>query len=114
MSQQVVQTAGVRDIYRHLEGKSPDGQDVIGTYAILADNTCNFLCADFDDKSCKYGYQKDVSEYVGVCKDWDIPYAIDRSRSGNGAHVWIFFEQPLLASKARRLGNVILTEAMER
>ena len=102
------------DIYRHLEGKSPDGQDVIGTYAILADNTCNFLCADFDDKSCKYGYQKDVSEYVGVCKDWDIPYAIERSRSGNGAHVWIFFEQPLLASKARRLGNMILTEAMER
>ena len=38
------------DIYRHLEGKSPDGQDVIGVYAILADNTCNFLCADFDDK----------------------------------------------------------------
>ena len=39
------------DIYRHLEGKSPEGQDVIGSYAILADNTCNFLCADFDDKS---------------------------------------------------------------
>ena len=102
------------DIYRHLEGKSPDGQDVIGVYAILADNTCNFLCADFDDKSCEYGYQKDVLAYVGVCKDWGVPCFIERSRSGNGAHVWIFFEQPLPASKARRLGNMILTEATER
>ncbi len=103
-----------RIIYRHLEGKSPDGQDVIGVYAIFADNTCNFLCADFDDKSCEYGYQKDVLAYVGVCKDWGVPCFIERSRSGNGAHVWIFFEQPLPASKARRLGNMILTEATER
>lgn len=102
------------DIYRHLEGKDPDGQDVIGAYAILADNNCNFLCADFDDKSCEHGYEKDVLAYVGVCKDWDIPCSIERSRSGNGAHVWIFFEQSLPASKARRLGNTILTEAMER
>ena len=98
------------DIYRHLEGKDPDGQDVIGAYAILADNNCNFLCADFDDKSCEHGYEKDVLAYVGVCKDWDIPCSIERSHSGNGAHVWIFFEQSLPASKARRLGNTILTE----
>ena len=86
------------DIYRHLEGKSPEGQDVIGSYAILADNTCNFLCADFDDKSCKHGYKKDVLAYVGVCKKWDVPCSIERSRSGHGAHVWIFFEQPLRQS----------------
>ena len=102
------------DIYRHLEGKTQDGKDVIGAYAILADNNCNFLCADFDDKSCEHGYKKDVLAYVGVCKDWDIPCSIERSRSGNGAHVWIFFELPLPASKARRLGYAVLTEAMER
>lgn len=51
---------------------------------------------------------------MGVCREWLIPYAIERSRSGNGAHVWIFFEAPLPASKARRLGNAILTEAMTR
>ena len=54
------------DFYKHLEGKDPNGQDVIGVYAILEDNTCLFLCADFDDKSCEHGYQKDVLAYVGV------------------------------------------------
>ena len=80
----------------------------------MQDNNCAFLCADFDDKNCKYGYKKDVLAFVGVCREWLIPYAIERSRSGNGAHVWIFFEAPLPASKARRLGNAILTEAMTR
>ena len=99
-------------MYRHLEGKDEYCCDVVGLYAIMQDNNCAFLCADFDDKNCKYGYKEDVLAYVGVCREWLIPYAIERSRSGNGAHVWIFFEAPLPASKARRLGNAILTEAM--
>lgn len=103
-----------QDIYRHLEGKHENCCDVIGLYAILTDNTCSFLCADFDDKSCKHGYKEDVLAFVGVCKDWQIPYAIERSRSGNGAHVWIFFVEPIPAFKARRLGNAILTESMTR
>lgn len=103
-----------QDMYRHLEGKDEYCCDVVGLYAIMQDNNCAFLCADFDDKNCKYGYKEDVLAYVGVCREWLIPYAIERSRSGNGAHVWIFFEAPLLASKARRLGNAILTEAMTR
>ena len=86
----------------------------MGLYAIMPDNNCAFLCTDFDNKSCKHGYEDDVLAFVGVCKDWQIPYAIERSRSGKGAHVWIFFEQPLPAFKARRLGNSILTEAMNR
>lgn len=103
-----------QDMYRHLEGKDEYCCDVVGLYAIMQDNNCAFLCADFDDKNCKYGYKKDVLAFVGVCREWLIPYAIERSRSGNGAHVWIFFEAPLPASKARRLGNAILTEAMTR
>ncbi len=102
------------DYYRHLEGKDADGRDVIGLYVLNEDNTCHLLCTDFDDKNCEHGYQDDVLAFVEVCKSWNVPYSIERSRSGNGAHVWIFFESPVLAVKARKLGNVILTEAMNR
>ena len=102
------------DLYRHLSGKDAEGKDVIGLYVLNEDNTCHLLCADFDDKNCEHGFQDDVLAYVGVCKSWDIPCSIERSRSGNGAHVWIFFETPIMATRARRLGNAILTEAMNR
>jgi len=108
------QPLGYNDIYRHLEGKEPNGRDVVGVYAILPDNTCRFLCCDFDDKSCEHGYQDDVRAYVSVCRDWNIPAYIERSRSGNGAHVWILFDGPIKAKTGRCLGNAILTEAMER
>lgn len=100
-----------QDCYRHLEGKDENGCDVIGIYAILPNNKCTFLCTDFDDKNCTHGYKDDVLAFTSVCKEWGIPYSIERSRSGNGAHVWIFFEEPLSAHKARKLGNAILTEA---
>lgn len=102
------------DVYRHLAGKDADGRDVIGMYAINSDNKCNFLCTDFDDKNCEHGYRDDVGAFVDVCKCWDVPCYVERSRSGNGAHVWIFFETPIPAMKARLLGNSILTEAMNR
>lgn len=97
-----------------MEGKDVDGRDVIGLYVLNEDNTCHLLCTDFDDKNCEHSYQEDVLAFVDVCKSWNIPYSIERSRSGNGAHVWIFFETPVLAVKARRMGNTILTEAMNR
>ena len=85
------------EVYRHLEGKDADGRDVIGLYVLNEDNTCHLLCTDFDDKNCEHGYQNDVLAFVDVCKSWNIPCSVERSRSGNGAHVWIFFESPVLA-----------------
>ena len=99
-------------IRRHLD-KDAKEKDVIGIYPILEDNTVYFLCADFDDKNCEHGYQDDVLSYVHVCKEWDVPAYIERSRSGKGAHVWIFFEEPILAADARRLGFAIIGAAME-
>ena len=101
-------------IYNHLAGKDNFGRDVVGVYPIMSDNTCNFLCTDFDDKSCEHGFQNDVLAFVGICKEWEIPCYIERSRSGNGAHVWIFFETPITATKARKLGKAILSEAMNK
>lgn len=102
------------DFFNHLAGKDQFGRDVIGLYPICQDNTCYFLCTDFDDKNCEHGYKNDVLAFVNVCNSWNVPCYIERSRSGNGAHVWIFFNKPITALKARKLGNAILTEAMDR
>ena len=99
-------------IRRHLD-KNATEKDVIGIYPILEDNTVYFLCADFDDKNCEHGYQDDVLSYLRICKEWGIPAYIERSRSGKGAHVWIFFDEPILAADARRLGFAIIGAAME-
>ena len=98
------------DIYKHLEGKDGLARDVIGIYPMLQDETCHFLCADFDDDS----FEKDVTAFREVCEELNVPICVERSRSGNGAHAWIFFESPVPAATARKLGSGILTKAMER
>lgn len=97
------------DVFRHLAGKDADGRDVIGIYPLLPDDTCRFLCVDFDESS----YREDVLALADVCKGWGIPVSVERSRSGNGAHVWMFFSEPIAAASARKLGTLILTKAME-
>ena len=92
-------------IHDHLTGKL-----TAGVYPLLTDETCWFLAADFD----KTTWQDDVRAFLQTCADWNIPAALERSRSGRGGHVWIFFDAPLPAGLARKLGATILTRTMER
>ena len=93
-------------IEAHLTGR----QKTIGVYPLLVDETCWFLAADFD----KATWQDDVRAFLKTCVEWQVPAVLERSRSGKGGHVWIFFEAPLSARLARELGTAILTRTMER
>ena len=98
-------------ISRHLRGEGTDGRDfTIGVYPMLPDETCWFLAADFDKES----WQNDVAAFLATCRSKGVPAALERSRSGNGGHVWIFFSEPVSATLARSLGAHILTETMEQ
>ena len=97
-------------IRRHLSGEGDQGKDfVIGVYPMLLDETCFFLAADFD----KQNWREDASTFLDTCRRFSIPAALERSRSGNGAHVWVFFEEAIPAMLARKLGSYLLTETME-
>jgi hypothetical protein len=100
------------DVIRwHLSGHDDAGQPfVAGIYPMLRDEACFFLAADFD----KTGWREDASAFAETCRQLNLPAAIERSRSGQGGHVWLFFEEAIPAALARRLGSYILTETMER
>jgi superfamily II DNA or RNA helicase len=102
----------VRDeiIDKHLRGGDGARAFVAGVYPMLPDETCWFLAADFDKES----WAADAAAMVETCKAKGVPAALERSRSGNGAHVWIFFSEPVPARAARQLGAAIMTETMER
>lgn len=85
-------------------------QDVIGLYPILPDDTCCFLAVDFDDGA----WQENVSAVRSVCDEWEIPCAVERSWCGEGAHLWIFFEDAIPCASARKQGSALLPTAMER
>ena len=100
------------DVIRwHLSGHDDHGQPfVAGVYPMLRDESCFFLAVDFD----KTSWREDATAFAGTCRQLDLPAALERSRSGNGAHVWLFFEEAIPAALTRRLGSYILTETMER
>lgn len=91
-------------IYSHLSGK-----ETLGLYPLQSDNKCFLLAVDFD----KSDWQQAANAFRIACVELDIPCAVERSRSGNGAHVWIFFESAVPAQDARQLGFTILDKAME-
>ena len=95
----------------HLAGRDDAGRDfVMGVYPMLQDETCFFLAADFD----KTHWQEDAGAVLETCRRMNLAAALERSRSGNGGHVWLFFAEAIPAALARRLGSHILTETMER
>lgn len=79
---------------------------VVGLYPMLTDETCWFLAVDFDEAS----WMEDSSAFMEACEALGVPASLERSRSGNGAHVWIFFERAIPAYQARKLGAVLLTK----
>lgn len=92
-------------VLKHLKGEM-----TIGIYPLLPGDLCNFLAIDFDKKT----YEKDVSAFWNICDELSIPVYVEKSRSGNGAHIWIFFEESIPARVARKMGNILLTKTMEK
>jgi superfamily II DNA or RNA helicase/very-short-patch-repair endonuclease len=99
------------DVIRwHLSGRGDDDRPfVAGVYPLLLDETCFFLAADFD----KTGWQQDATAVLLCCRRLGLSPALERSRSGRGGHVWLFFDEAIPAALARRLGSFLLTEAMD-
>lgn len=116
-------------IYNHLAGKDLYCRDVIGIYPLLLDNCCNFLAFDFDshkknfenteksddaanDNSNSEKWKNDVRSVCKTCGEYSIFHSVEISRSGNGAHLWIFFSEKIKAKTARQFGSLILQASM--
>lgn len=112
------------DILAHLRGRSYNASDVIGVYPLMADGTCRFLVYDFDNH--EKGAEKadfantddtwvdEVEAMREICALNGIDPLVERSRSGRGAHIWIFFDKPIPASLARKFGIALLEKGAEQ
>lgn len=95
----------------HLIGHDDVGREfVMGVYPMLRDETCFFLAIDLDKKE----WQQDAKAVLETCRRFKLPAALERSRSGNGGHIWLFFNKAVPATLARKLGAAILTDTMDR
>jgi superfamily II DNA or RNA helicase len=92
-------------VYDHLAGSH-----TVGVYPLLADDSCYFLAADFDGAD----WREDARAFMQSCSALNIPAALEISRSGNGAHVWIFFADPVPGRKARQLGAALISHTCDR
>jgi len=91
----------------HEISKHLSGQQLIGVYPLLHDNTSYFLAADFDEAD----WLNDARKFINACNERNIPAYLERSRSGKGGHVWIFFEQPYPAIRSRKIFISILEQS---
>ena len=92
-------------IYEHLAGKR-----TVGVYPLLPDDTCHFFAADFDEAQ----WREDAKAFYQSCQELGVPVALEISRSGNGAHAWVFFSGSVSARDARRLGTAIISHTCAR
>ena len=110
-------------LYEHLIGAREDASDVIGLYPMFPDETVNFLVFDFDCHDDKISgddganfesdWMTEVNAFRKICEINEVPVLVERSRSGKGAHIWIFFEKPIVASVARLFGTALLSKGAE-
>ena len=91
--------------YDHLAGRK-----TVGVYPLLRDETCWFLAVDFDEGT----WRGDVRAFLATCHDFSVPASIEISRSGAGAHAWIFFSHPVPSRLARELGSAMITRTCAR
>ena len=113
----------IRQIKAHLLGKSYEASDVIGVYPLLTDNTCRFLVFDFDnhEKSAEKKdfantdeeWRNEVNAMCRICDLNGIYFLLERSRSGRGAHLWIFLDKPVSAALVRKSGFALLEKGAE-
>lgn len=92
-------------IYDHLSG-----EHTVGVYPLLEDDCCYFLAVDFDDEQ----WQDDARAFMKSCDELGVPCALEISRSGQGAHAWVFFESRVSARDARRLGTALISHTCAR
>ena len=106
-----------RVILQHLQGIKENCTDVVGLYPLFPDGSCWFLVFDFDnhDENAEPSkeWQQEVNALREMCSVLGIDSLVERSRSGKGAHVWIFFSDPIQASKARKFGESLLRKGAE-
>ena len=97
-------------LYEHLMGLKEDSSDVVGLYPVWPDGTCNYLVFDFDnhdENSVSLKWQEEANALRAICADNDVPCLVERSRSGNGAHVWIFFEKAIKDTDSGGIGEIL-------
>lgn len=103
-----------RVLLQHFSGGTEEQPFVVGIYPMLADDMCRLLVFDFDDHESELPHWKEEVEALReVCRLHDVPALVERSRSGHGAHVWLFFEQAISAASARAFGEALLTKGAE-
>ena len=102
---------------KHLKGLKEDCSDVIGLYPLFPDGTCWFLVFDFDnhdeDAAPSKDWEQEVDALRKICFSVGIDALVERSRSGHGAHVWIFFNEAIQAAKVRKFGEALLAKGAE-